>query len=222
MNTIDPQDWETGCISDEVRNVFAIPAIRSYIQRNAPRRILDIGCGTGYISRHLIREFEPSSKWIFVDRNSRFLEFAKRMLGKSHAEFLELDILAVDDKFSGLPGDFAFVCYSLLEMHSLELFANGLNKLLLKTAKVVIIYPDVLEDVDDEAVRNKNALFDYRTGLCILNKYDNFTKINQLFYAHRIESIIGRFCQMNFILEDLHIYITTNNKRHFALLFARD
>lgn len=210
------------CHADEARNSFAIPLIESHIRSVLPHRILDIGCGTGYISRSVLRAgVGQGSEWLLLDRNPDFLNYAQRMLAEVHnVDFLRSDIRSVSN-YSGALNDLAFICYSLLETRELELFIQGMNKLLSEDADVILIYPDVIEDIEATNDGNNNLLGHYRLGLCAIEKLNRLTGEKEEFFAHRVEAIIQSFCELNFCLFDMRAYLTQNQKRHFGFVFRR-
>jgi SAM-dependent methyltransferase len=220
---INPDRWEEICLADEARNSFVIPLIRSYISNGSPNYIVDVGCGTGYISRSILEAGAgQSSRWLLLDHNLYLLNYARKKLADwDNVDFLELDIRSLSNDCSSRRNDFAFICYSLLEISGLDMFMKGLNNLLNHTAQVILIYPDVIEDIETASINSRNTITQYRKGLCIIDKLNRFTDQRQEYFAHRIEDIIQSFCGLNFVLSDMRSYLTQNQKRHFALIFKR-
>jgi ubiquinone/menaquinone biosynthesis C-methylase UbiE len=220
---LKPEEWDKLCLIDEARNSFAIPVIQSCIGATQPKHIADIGCGTGYISRTILEAgFGRESSWLLLDHNRELLNYAREMFADAaNVDCLEADIRSSGSGYSGERNDFAFICYSLLEVAELDLFLEGLNSILSNQAQVVLIYPDVMEDIEAESFNDSGLITQYRMGSCVISKLNKFTGQRQDFFAHRIEDIIEGFCGLHFHLSDFQSYLTQNQRRHFALIFVR-
>jgi SAM-dependent methyltransferase len=60
----------------------------------SPRRVLEIGCGTGFFARHVARQL-PGARVIGVDANSERLRFARELAGPDAVAFERAELTAL-------------------------------------------------------------------------------------------------------------------------------
>jgi phospholipid N-methyltransferase len=51
----------------------------------AGRRILEVGPGTGAVTRRIVRDMRPSDRLVLVERNDQFIDCLRRQLADAHA-----------------------------------------------------------------------------------------------------------------------------------------
>ncbi|MCV7252296.1 class I SAM-dependent methyltransferase [Mycobacterium hackensackense] len=220
---IEADSWESGCEFDDVRNHFVIPELTSYLQAGGIRRIADIGCGTGYISRALtnIRIADGPAEWLLLDRDPRILEFARDRFPAVRAEFVAADLQRFLGSWRSAPYDLAFCAYTLLEVVQLEAFADSL-KLLVPGGYIVLFVPDPLDDIlrhheqyqfplDNLLLREDHHLV----------KLDPFTNRQQTFIARQVIRYVEVFIDESTSLSAVSSYRSRGGTRHYMLSFSR-
>jgi ubiquinone/menaquinone biosynthesis C-methylase UbiE len=71
-----------------------VATVKEFVKDTAPRKILDIGCGDGSLSSHLLNE---NSRLTLIDRSKSMLEIAAARIPpelSSHVEILNQDFMA--------------------------------------------------------------------------------------------------------------------------------
>lgn len=87
----------------------AADALAANLPDVAPKRGLEIGCGTGYLSSALLARW-PEASWLFSDISADMLSHCRNRLGDSTADFATLDAeqIALDQRFDLIASSLAF------------------------------------------------------------------------------------------------------------------
>lgn len=213
-----PDLWDAGCVADDIRNEFVIPAIVKAVERCDPSSIIDIGCGSGYIAREAARGTASGIAWRLLDYAPEMLAFARgRCVDVASTEFILHDLRAEP---RDLPGSqLGYVAYTFLDFPLDDRIARNVALLIAAGGLLLIFMPDVLEDVIEAAALDPAVLDDYRAGHCSLVKVDKFTAKNVLFEANRVEDVIRRFLRAGLTLTDLTTHRSEKGKFHYMLTF---
>lgn len=218
----DLDAWEAGCLTDDARNAFVLPYLRKLLRERVIAHVLDLGCGTGYVSRALVQDpGAPEMSWTLLDQDKRALEYARSRWPPSQpAQFLECDVAALGG-YDGQKADLVIICYSMLEFVSLKQSMQGISHLCGNNATAVIFMPDCLEDVLAALRTDPTALSRYLAGDCSLNKFNSFLSRSLPFFAHRVENIIETMLETGWSLRHLGSFVSSSGKRHYCLEFGR-
>ncbi|HYM45214.1 MAG TPA: class I SAM-dependent methyltransferase [Solirubrobacteraceae bacterium] len=82
----DPDAWEQGCATDKVRNEVVIPHLADVLCSLRARSVLDLGSGTGYITRVLAQApWATGISWTLVDIDEQLLRYALASMSSSLA-----------------------------------------------------------------------------------------------------------------------------------------
>lgn len=112
------------------------------------RRVLDVGCGTGFLARRLARALGSAGLVYGVDISRSHVEHARLLADReavSNVRFIEGDFLAGD---CGLPADFDLVIEKYLLMHQVSQgrvngFLARMRDRVRPGGRVALIEPDV-------------------------------------------------------------------------------
>jgi S-adenosylmethionine synthetase len=222
---IDPKLWDAGCHGDEVRNNFVIPAARRLIAQNQVRRVIDVGCGTGYISRTLAAEDALSDvEWTLLDRNPEMLRFAAGRFPKGRRiAYTSDDAEAYAAGGSLRPHDLCLCAYTPLEVEDLGLFATALKRCVPR-GTILLFVPDNVPDIIKYYVgRGVQTLSDslVREVTQELEKVDGFTGRRQTFLARQTIDYVRPMLDHATALREILSYATTSSGRHFCFVFER-
>ncbi|MGI5269447.1 class I SAM-dependent methyltransferase [Nonomuraea sp. CA-218870] len=212
--------WDDGCQSDERRNELVLPYLAGKIRDRNPRTVLDIGCGSGYISRILSRTFADwVIDWILLDDKPDCVRYAVRGV-ELPARAREIVTDFREPLSSAIGADLAFVVFSLLEFPFTKQVAENLADCVTAGGDLVIVLPDVLEDLMAAQYQEINLLEQYVKGISCLQKQDKFTGTPYNFFAPRVEEVIAMLTCPAFSLESLSFYGRAG-KRILILDFVR-
>lgn len=212
--------WDDGCKTDNTRNCFVVPKLVQLINEFNPKRILDIGTGTGYIVRAVDALVNVSLHWNLIDMDDHRIEFVENNMPAS-VSFQVSRSDFTKDEIDGGPFDMVLVLFTLLELNlELKLFSQ-INQLTLTDGLVVIAMPDSLEDVLKAAVNTPSLLEDFVEGRCVLSKTDKFTDETYPFKAHRFENIVQLMLYSNFCLDKMYSYNHGDNET-YMLAFRKN
>jgi 2-polyprenyl-3-methyl-5-hydroxy-6-metoxy-1,4-benzoquinol methylase len=76
--------------------------VSQIIAERNPRRVLDVGCGTGMnLTAPLAKHF-PDVEFVGVDSDPVSIEFAQKNVGRQNLTFQLVDTLAADEQFDGI------------------------------------------------------------------------------------------------------------------------
>lgn len=219
---IDPRTWDEACALDEVRNEFVVPTIVTIAEGGCPNRVIDIGCGTGYIARSVIaRLSSESTQWVLLDRNPEMIGFAKSIVPeRSNLRYMNLDLEAVAITDFPDPFDLIILSFSILEMDRLDLLASRIGELAAPSAELLIFLPDTMEDVITAQSKNRGILKKYAEGIAQIEKRNPFTGTYLTFYAHRDLYLVKSFLNVGFRLAQVIRFVTRSNRVHFCLRFG--
>jgi trans-aconitate methyltransferase len=214
-----PQLWESGCTQDPVRNTFVIPCLVSAIERYEPSSIIDIGCGTGYISREVERRLNrPHISWHLLDRAPEMLAFARdKVRGGTNVQYHRRD-LCTDVAKGELACDMGFAAYTFLDFALTALASENVSDLIRPGGQLMIFMPDVLEDVIEAGRLRRELLDQYRSGHCTIEKLDKFTRSNVLFEANRVEHVIELFTRKGLVLAEFLKHEFDAKRSHYCLI----
>jgi SAM-dependent methyltransferase len=217
-----PELWEKGCESDPVRNGFVVPFLSRTIEAMRPKSVVDIGCGTGYMTRKLASLAGFAAEWKLLDCDDAMLRFAEAKCEHiGSVSFHKADLLVPGAHRNIGKSHFGFVAYSLLDIPLNPVVAANLSGLISASGAMVLFLPDVLEDVIQAATADGTLLREYLGGRCSIAKEDKFTHSNVLFEANRIEHVITSILATGFCLTELLSHETMHGKFHFGITFSR-
>lgn len=205
----DPSVWDAGCASDPVRNDVVLPHLLASIQAARASRVIDLGSGTGYLTRKLAEQARTAQiYWVLLDSNPGLLDLAaKSTRPNSHTSALQFDLTESHSAFPSPSADFAFAAFTFLEFPLTSVVAHNCAGLLCSKGKLLVYLPDTLVDVTQAG---KDALSDYVSGDCMIAKLDHFTGAKDPFFATRIEHLLNVFLTASFRLTALDILPRTD------------
>jgi SAM-dependent methyltransferase len=215
----EAEKWDQGCQGDSIRNQFIIPSIARQLNNLQRQNILDVGCATGYIIRHVQSKLNYTPKWTCIDSNISRIEFAKKLdtdlknINYIAGEFLKFE-------FDRIHFDAIMFSFTLLELGLDESVLHKISELSSGGSKLFVVLPDAWGDVlhsEDEPLRLGR---EFLAGALTLHKIDKFTGKNYPFKALRIESVISDVLSLDFVLERLERY-DLESRSIFLLTFDR-
>lgn len=179
--------WDEHVKIDYVRNKIIIPHIISRIRNLNATKILDIGCGSGYIDSKI--EKKTICEFIdCIDKSENNIKFAiskYKVFSKNKLNFIHSDY---SDFKPVKQYNLILMIYTLVEFKFNIDFANKINANLKSDGSVIIVLPDFLYDVLNE--NNNNILEKYINGIVNL-KSKRITKSYKVpFVINRIEKVI--------------------------------
>jgi len=203
----DPTAWDAGCASDPVRNDVVLPHLLASIQAARASRVIDMGSGTGYLTRKLAEQAR-TIHWVLLDSNPGLLELAaKSIRPNAHTSALHFDLTESHSTFPSPPADFAFAVFTFLEFPLASVVVQNCGGLLCSKGKLLVYLPDTLVDV---TLAGNDALSDYVSGDCVITKLDHFTGARDPFFATRIERLLNVFLSAPFRLTALDVLPRTD------------
>ena len=222
---IDPERWDAGCRVDEVRNDFVIPTVGRFIAENQVGRVIDVGCGTGYVSRTLAADVACSRvEWTLLDRNPKMLRFAAARFPEGRrAVYTSDDAEAYAVGESLRPHDLCLCAYTALEVEHLDPFAKALKRCVPR-GTILLFVPDTVPDIIRHyASRRVQALGESLARILThrLEKVDGFTGRRQTFLARQTIDYVHPMLGDATALREILPYATTLGRRHFCLVFER-
>lgn len=210
--------WHQGCEDDPIRNEFIIPRILSEIESFRPKRILDIGCGTGYIPARLLELQEACLDMTLIDTDAERLSYAKSIPSLENANIIETNFF-LDEHFCS-EFDLVLLCNVLVELRLDEIQAHRIFRTVAKGGHLIVAHPDTLYDVAQ--VKNnlsEGFVSNYTNANTSLKKVDRFTGAEYPFFAHRISSIIFIMIDAGFRLVGFERMPAIG--KHIVLVFER-
>lgn len=194
--------WDDGCLTDPVRNEFLIPKLRQFFEKERPPKILDLGAGTGYISRVVDSQLGYRPDWTLVDINSERLWLAEER--KPPAMRMRHLICSIADiKPNDQPYHAVLLTFTLLEANDVDAMLASAIGSLAANGLLIIAVPDVWRDVvetmDERSTLPRRLL---RETISI-PKIDKFTGALYPFYAMRTETLISAVLIQFCVLENL-------------------
>lgn len=216
-----PDLWEAGCRTDPIRNSFVVPYLRSAVGRLKPRDLVDIGCGTGYISRAVAERLQHRPlRWHLVDNSPEMLHFAQQRR-VAHVETVVHNLNLEEPRWEDPPpaSDLGFMAYTLLDLKLSRVLVGNIASLVRPQGTLFVFMPDVLEDVIQAAAVRRETIHDFRRGHCSIEKVDKFTARPVSFEANRFEYVVAEFLRGGFVLEGLENYVSHGDHNHYCLSF---
>jgi SAM-dependent methyltransferase len=214
----DALDWENGSKNDPVRNDLIIPRLADFIEKERPSQILDLGAGTGYISRNISSKLSYRPIWNLVDTNSDRLSFGRQLAGDIyHLEITHGDFMSEEVCLG--PADLALLIFTLLEVSFDQEAAKRIGSLVSENGHLAVVLPDVLQDliaIED----SHDALNRYILGATELDKVDPFTGQSYPFRATRTELIIEAMNNVGFLLQQLSL-LQNDLDRIYLMIFKK-
>lgn len=219
---IDPARWDDGCSNDAARNDFVVPTLCQLIRDKSARRVVDVGCGSGYISRALVDYFGVDRvDMTLIDRNPEMVAFARS--AAQDDDTMRFLVGEVDDLTgAGDAGkfDLCFCAYTLLEVNDIRSFGTSL-KSLVDVGWLVVFVPDTFEDIVTHYLRSGEAEVPAGLEWHSVEKVNGFTGAVQTFIARQcidyVTAILDEATSLRRVLE----YQSSTAGRHFALVFER-
>ena len=222
MQLIDPEAWERGCQVDEVRNDFVAPTVVSLARTMAAPRVIDVGCGTGYVSRLAARYGGcERAQFTLLDHDDKMAAFAQHAssampnLRVVCSQLVEYANGAGRDQF-----DIVFCSYTALEIEDFDTFSHSMRSLV-SVGKIVFFVPDTVEDIIEFYVGDRSTSFVRGLEVHRINKIDHFTGRMQTFIARQVVDYIIPMLDSETKLSRVAHFVTRKNGRHLALVFDR-
>lgn len=213
----DPKAWERGCAADPVRNDVVLPHLVTSLAAAGPRTVIDLGSGTGYITRSLTAEpWAASVDWILLDSNPELLDIATASIDPDHTVIDCRYDLTGPPCPSPCEAEAAFAVFTFLEFPITQTLARNCADLLLPGGVLLVYLPDILADV--LAVADRGALSDLLDGTCVIEKPDHFTGALDAFHATRTELLLSVFLGAHFRLLGLDV-LARNDRRESIFCF---
>jgi trans-aconitate methyltransferase len=217
--SIDPAVWEAGCAKDGVRNRFVVPTIVDIVNRARFSRLLDVGCGTGYVSRRVSGLVPAQVSFTLLDRDPGMVDFAAATFPAGiDATFIAAElqdfVLCSTDAF-----DVCFSAYAVLEFPEIELSLSSLRGLV-PIGKIILFIPDTNEDILSHYLLHD--VKKYRSSVDhVLKRVDRFTRSEQIYIARQPLEYVRPLLDAETVLAEVRSFATTRGRRHYALIFDR-
>lgn len=194
--------WDDGCAQDRVRNEFIIPELTALIATDRPSSILDIGAGTGYISRAVDRQLDYRPKWVLVDLDEDRLQIASE---RKPANMQMLCVVGDAAVIRGFEHSFeaAVISFTLLETERAGAIVAYAASALVSGGMLILAIPDVWVDVLADPQKARERAQRLLSGTVSLSKIDKFTGAPYPFHAMRTESLITLVLEHACALETL-------------------
>ncbi len=217
----DPDTWERGCSADRVRNEVVIPHLASALRCSRPAAVLDLGSGSGYITRHLAgAPWAAGTHWTLVDVDEALLDYAlASMMSGWSVTAVRYDLTGALPP-AELQGDVAFAVFTLLEFRANPQLARNCTALLRPEGELLIYLPDVLADIH-AASTDETTLASFLAGHCMLEKVDHFTGTPEAFHATRIEHLLNILLDAGLHLTALEVIPRTDRVEDIYCLRCR-
>ncbi|HEY5710126.1 MAG TPA: hypothetical protein VIS51_12130 [Solirubrobacterales bacterium] len=213
----DPRAWERGCAADPVRNEVILPHLAASLATAAPQTVVDLGSGTGYITRTLSAQpWADSVGWVLLDSNPDLLDIALASFDTSIDVTGCLYDLTGPEKAPAVRAEAAFAVFTFLEFPATPILARNCAGLLSPGGTLLVYLPDTLADV--LALGDPAALSDLRAGACVVEKRDHFTGALDAFNATRIELLLSLFLRVELRLLGLDILERTDRRESLFCL----
>lgn len=196
--------WDAGCQTDPVRNNFVIPYVSDVISARSPRRVIDVGCGTGYIVRSLAKRHAAAGiEWVLLDSDYEMLHYAaKQCRDWARVSLVRADVSAQASLAEVNPADLVCVAFTTMEFPMNAQIAENMSGLVTEGGALVLFVPDVIRDI----VKSSSAIIhltSYLSGYCFLTKIDKFSGCPYPFHATRVETLISYFTHSGLVLRNL-------------------
>ncbi len=202
LGSTDADDWDAGSKSDPMRNDFVIPTLALVLNHFRPKSILDVGAATGFVARTTDGKLDYRPKWTLLDQNLERLNFAKKNLP---GEMIATELLGNFFEIfgTGIRYQAIVLCFTLLEIGETELVYSQIRNLCAESGIVIIVLPDVWEDVLVANRKDQLTADTFLKGEVCIQKTDKFTQKRYPFNAKRIEMLIGNLLRKQFVLVQL-------------------
>jgi ubiquinone/menaquinone biosynthesis C-methylase UbiE len=200
MTRQEAERWEAGCKADQLRNAFIVPQIVTRLQAAQPLRIIDVGCGTGYVARAVDDQLVYCPEWTLLDINSARLQLCDEIRPhKMRHQTVCSDILKFEPESLF---DAALLTFTMIEIADAEGTLAAVSRVLRMGGALLIALPDSWEDAI-QLLPNDIAVKKLLDGRVEIPKTDKFTGAVYPFYALRIERAIQICLAAGFVLSDL-------------------
>ena len=216
-------EWNQSCAKCEARNGFIIPYIVKLAKETDARVISDLGCGTGYLAREINKNLSSlRPRFQLIDNNSDFLSFAQQLtFGLDNFSFHNINLLEQLENNHIADADISLLVYTFLESPFSDFNLKTILSFAKPSGRIVVVLPDVMEDVIATAKANFYKLGEFQNGHCKPKENQKIDYPLQRFHANRLEWIIGKFLSLGLHLISLERFETNSNKRHFLLDFEK-
>jgi trans-aconitate methyltransferase len=186
-----------------------LPHLVRAVALHRPLKVLDLGAGTGYLTRHLVAHTPPSKvAWTLLDSNPDLLAIAlASMPSDLRISSFEFDLSTPANDRPAIEADFAFAAFTFLEFEITEAVARNCASLLRPEGTLLIYLPDTFADIRAAGAR---AIDSYIDGSCVITKTDHFTGASDPFHATRSEVLISTFLQAGLQLASLDLLPRTD------------
>lgn len=214
--TSRPELWAKKSAADPLRVNCIARIIGETLERVNARKVLDIGCGTGTVAHAIIRSFDLDSEWVLLDQCEAMLSEAQKVKIEGwDVHFEAMDFFDYAD--SGRSFDAMIAVFTLMEIENLDDFFKSVVKLATEKSKLLVVLPDIIEDVLSAVEARQITWQDYIYGQVRLRKIDKYTGLKYPFIAHRIESILVSATAASLKLSACNLY--KNNSSIFVMEF---
>ncbi len=208
-------DWEQGCAQDEVRRDFVVPTVGRLLTDRKPRRVLDVGAGTGFVSRTIDDLMSYRVQWTLVDYDKERLRIAAQLAPSAmDLSLICGDLSGVEWNGNGGYYDAVLICFTIVEFAEYRSLLTGIVDVLAEKGFLVIIIPDPWEEVCDQPSLAKELL----TARVAVDKTDKFTHKPYPYYISRTEDIIRSVLSYGFVLDS--IQASSSDKLVYVMTFS--
>lgn len=134
---------------------------RAYLSANRPLRILDLGCGNGWMSNRLAQN--PQWDIWAVDLNLEELQQGARLFGRENLHFAYFNVL--EDPWPEQPFDIILLAASIQYFPDLKVLSNALRHLLKEGGEIhVLDSPFYANEAERSAAQQRSRLYYEKLG----------------------------------------------------------
>lgn len=204
------EDWDNYVQNDPIRNNLVIPDLTESIEFLKAKSILDLGSGSGYISKEIFNKLKGKIDLHLLDVDIKFIQYSKVKYFQNVDEinFIVSDIKEYEEskKF-----DVIFCSFSNLEFLFDHFLVIKLKKMLNKNGRFILYMPDCLEDILQNS-NSGNNFKEYINGSTTFSNKEITKKMGRPYLTNRIEFLLEMFTENGFVLE-IFKFLEYNGKK---------